>query len=230
MKTHLLFIASLFFIGYCNAQLGQIHNFDNESIIYGHDSNKLTIGSNTIQTGGISDDTSLLEVTSPTYSAIRLGATNAELFFIASDQFGHQILSPQGTPLRINNIIRTDRDYVTINTTFIPTEPDYKLLVGGKIIAEGVRVELEENWADYVFTPDYSLKPLHEVEQFIKDNGHLPNIPSAATVEEEGLDLGDMVTKQMEKIEELTLYIIEQQKQIDSLKTIAIELELKSKQ
>lgn len=220
MKTTLSFIISVLCIGFCNAQL---HDFDGEGTIFGHgpNDNRVTIGSNQLQGGyGLDPLASVLELTSPNASFLRLGATNSELFLFASDQFGHRILTPQGSPLEINTILRTDRDYVSINTTVIPTNLSevYRLVVGGKILTEGVRVELEANWADYVFAPNYNLKPIYEVEQFIKDNGHLPNIPNTATVEEEGIDLGDMVTKQMEKIEELTLYIIEMQKQIDALK------------
>ncbi|GGD07570.1 hypothetical protein GCM10011368_06870 [Hyunsoonleella pacifica] len=74
------------------------------------------------------------------------------------------------------------------------------------------------NWPDYVFTNDYKLPTLLEVEAYIKENGHLPNIDSAKEVEKNGVLLGEMNAKLLEKIEELTLYIIEQQKQIELLK------------
>ena len=100
----------------------------------------------------------------------------------------------------------------------------YQLFVKGGILTEEVRVSLATTWADYVFNKDYNLKPLSEVEKFIKDNGHLPNVPSAAQVKEDGIALGEMAKIQQEKIEELTLYIIElnkklegQQKQINAL-------------
>ncbi len=94
----------------------------------------------------------------------------------------------------------------------------YKLNVGGKIIAEEVRVNLQANWPDYVFAPNYTLKPLSELESFIKANNHLPNIPAAAEVEKSGIAIGEMQTKMMEKIEELSLYIIQQNKTIEVLK------------
>ncbi len=97
------------------------------------------------------------------------------------------------------------------------TNPTYKLAVKGNIRSEEVIVET--GWADYVFADGYRLKPLHEVARFIKDNKHLPNIPSAAEIEKNGLHLGDVQKKMMEKIEELTLYIIELKKEIDALKT-----------
>jgi hypothetical protein len=90
---------------------------------------------------------------------------------------------------------------------------NYKLYVKGGILTEQVRVRT--GWADYVFKGDYVLKNLPEVEAFIREKGHLPNVPSAKTVEEQGLDLGDIARIQQEKIEELTLYLINQNKIIE---------------
>lgn len=71
---------------------------------------------------------------------------------------------------------------------------------------------------DYVFKPDYKLRSLQEVESFIKTNSHLPNIPSAKEVETNGQDVGNMQLKLLEKIEELTLYMIEQDKELAKLR------------
>ena len=97
-----------------------------------------------------------------------------------------------------------------------------------KIFAEKIEVSMNcigNSWYDHVFYPDYNLRPLDELEQFIKENNHLPEIPSAEEVKENGLDLGEMQGKLLLKIEELTLYILQQekkmtdlQKQIDELK------------
>jgi trimeric autotransporter adhesin len=76
---------------------------------------------------------------------------------------------------------------------------------------------VEINWADYVFNKSYKLIPLNELEKFIALNKHLPNIPAAADVEKNGLDVGAVQAKQMEKIEELTLYILELNKRITEL-------------
>lgn len=89
---------------------------------------------------------------------------------------------------------------------------DYNLFVYGGILTEEVRVMLEEDWADYVFEEEYNLPKLEEVEQFIKENKHLPNVPSAKEVAENGIELGEIAKIQQEKIEELTLYLIEQNK------------------
>jgi hypothetical protein len=97
----------------------------------------------------------------------------------------------------------------------------YRLYVNGGILTTKVKVAnyCSTSWADYVFANDYNLKPLSEVESFIKENKHLPNIPSATELEKEGLDLGIMQSLQMAKIEELTLYMIEMKKEIETLKT-----------
>ena len=73
-------------------------------------------------------------------------------------------------------------------------------------------------WPDYVFDKDYELMPLSEVEEFIETNGHLPNVPSAEEMEAEGQSLGEMNKVLLEKVEELTLHLIDQQKQIEELK------------
>lgn len=113
-------------------------------------------------------------------------------------------------------------DKLGINTKNFPTLlggkdlSAYTMFVKGGTISEEARVRT--NWADYVFEKDYKLLSIQEVASFIKENGHLPNIPSAETVEIEGLELGDITTKQQEKIEELTLYMIQIQKQLNVLK------------
>lgn len=89
-----------------------------------------------------------------------------------------------------------------------------KLNVCGGIKATEVRVE--SGWCDYVFADNYQLRSLDEVADFIDQNNHLPNIPAASVVETEGLSLGQMSRSMMEKIEELTLYLIDQNKQLKS--------------
>ena len=95
---------------------------------------------------------------------------------------------------------------------------DYLLAVDGKIISEEVRVEISGSWPDYVFDEDYMITPLDELEKSIIANGHLPGIPSAEEIENDGILLGDMQKRMMEKIEELTLYVIALQKEIEILK------------
>jgi trimeric autotransporter adhesin len=94
---------------------------------------------------------------------------------------------------------------------------EYKLFVEGGIITQRVKVALRNSadWADYVFADNYKLMPLNELETFVKENKHLPGIKSAEELSKSGIDVVDMQSKQMEKIEELTLYTIEQSKAIE---------------
>ena len=111
---------------------------------------------------------------------------------------------------------------VIIGNVTIPMETSpYKLYLEGGLLTEKVKVALHNStqWSDHVFDDEYKLMPLKEVEEYINKNKHLPNIPSSEKLIKEGLDLGEMQAKQMEKIEELTIYLIEMKKQIDSLKT-----------
>ncbi|EFK58568.1 hypothetical protein U0038_06455 [Sphingobacterium spiritivorum] len=91
-----------------------------------------------------------------------------------------------------------------------------KLEVNGNIRAKEIKVETA-NWPDYVFEEDYKLTPLAEVETFIKANKHLPEVPSAREIEEDGLSLGEMNKLMMKKIEELTLHLIEKEKRHEIL-------------
>lgn len=90
--------------------------------------------------------------------------------------------------------------------------PQNKLDVDGVIRATEVKVET--GWADFVFAKDYKLPTLQEVENHIKEHNHLPDIPSEIEVKENGVSLGEMQAKLLQKIEELTLYVIEQDKMI----------------
>ncbi|RZT00337.1 hypothetical protein [Aquimarina brevivitae] len=102
------------------------------------------------------------------------------------------------------------------------TTPDAKLAVNGTIHSKEVKVDLI-GWPDYVFESDYHLPTLQEVEQHINEKGHLQNIPSAAEVEKEGVKLGEMNAKLLQKIEELTLYMIEQDKKMNQLKELVLD-------
>jgi hypothetical protein len=96
------------------------------------------------------------------------------------------------------------------------TNPTYKLSVNGNVRSKEVVVE--SGWADFVFDKKYNLLPLLEVEKYINKNKHLPNIPSAEEIQTNGLKVGELQTKMMQKIEELTLYVIELKKEIELLK------------
>lgn len=106
---------------------------------------------------------------------------------------------------------------VQVGTPDLPA--GYKMSVDGKIICEEVLVQDSGSWPDYVFADDYKLRPLSEVEAHIKSNRRLPGIPAADTVAAEGISVGQMQKSMMEKIEELTLYILEQDKRIAELES-----------
>ncbi|HSR08281.1 MAG TPA: hypothetical protein VLM42_14100, partial [Bryobacteraceae bacterium] len=103
------------------------------------------------------------------------------------------------------------------------TAPTERLAVNGRIRAKEVIVET--NWSDFVFEPGYRLTPLSEVERRIRTEKHLPGIPSANEVASGGVSLGDMQAKLLQKIEELTLHAIEQEKEIAALRCQVRELQ-----
>ena len=96
------------------------------------------------------------------------------------------------------------------------------LAVDGKILAKEIYVNIHNStWADYVFDKNYKLMPLAEVEAYVNKNKHLPNVPSGkdlTATDDYNLSISDMQKIQMEKIEELYLYIFNQQKEIEALK------------
>lgn len=101
----------------------------------------------------------------------------------------------------------------------------YLLSVAGKIMCTELRVQNTSAWPDYVFADDYNLKSIDELEQHIKTEKHLPGVPSACEVEENGIAVGEMQKVMMEKIEELTLYIIELKKENEKLNNRVQSLE-----
>ena len=148
-------------------------------------------------------------------------------FSPSNDDF--RFITKVGTGIRIGDFGAT-RMYlasdgkVGIGTVDVPN--DFLLAIDGKVICEELKVQLSSSWPDYVFAPDYDLAPLSEVEESIKANGHLPGIPSATEIAENGgIELGDMQRLMMEKIEELTLHLIELEKENHKLQDRVILLE-----
>ena len=101
---------------------------------------------------------------------------------------------------------------------------EYKLAVAGAIGARKVKVTAE-TWADFVFRADYKLPALSEVESYIKMHQHLPDVPSEADVQKNGIDVGEMNRTLLQKVEEMTLYLIEMKKEIMELKEKNAQLE-----
>jgi len=105
---------------------------------------------------------------------------------------------------------------VGIDTSYVPS--DYTLAVNGKTMTEEVQVMLSEQWPDYVFAEDYNLMSLTDLEAEIETLGHLPGVPSATEVEENGHALGQMDAILLEKVEELTLHLIDMNKEMEKLR------------
>ena len=123
--------------------------------------------------------------------------------------------SPQAT-LDVNGNIFTNSK-IAIGTTDLGKIGTYALAVNGSAIFTKAVVKLNSAWPDYVFNPAYKLPKLDSLEQFIKFNQHLPEIPSTSDVEKNGIDLGETQTVLLKKVEELTLFVIEQNKQTEKL-------------
>ncbi|WP_320053211.1 hypothetical protein [uncultured Acetobacteroides sp.] len=105
--------------------------------------------------------------------------------------------------------------------------PNYKLDVVGTIRAREIKVDL--NGADFVFEKGYKLMPLNELEKFVREQKHLPEIVPAKEMEKNGTDLGNLNSKLLQKMEEMTLYMIEQNKEIQALKNEIKEMKAASK-
>jgi len=106
---------------------------------------------------------------------------------------------------------------VSIGADGLPS--GYKLSVDGKVICEELTVQLSTAWPDYVFANNYNLISLKELENYIEVNKHLPNIPPASEIENGGVEMGEMTRLLMEKVEELTLYMIDANNRIQELET-----------
>ena len=105
--------------------------------------------------------------------------------------------------------------------------PDYALCVHGGIITEKVNIKSYSEWHDYVFAPDYALMPLSQLKDYVTVNHHLPDIPSDQEVLSQGLEIGEMQGLLLKKIEELTLYSIQLQEQMESMQKEIDELKNK---
>lgn len=126
----------------------------------------------------------------------------------------HLTLAPVTANLSTGRLI-LNGSQVTIGQ--ITPATGYKLSVDGKAICSELKVQLQGSWPDYVFNNDYKLKSFNELREFINQNKHLPGIPAAAELEKNGMEVGEMQRKMMEKVEELTLYILELEEKINHL-------------
>jgi hypothetical protein len=148
-------------------------------------------------------------------AAIIIGSTYASHFSYSNTEDTY-IRGGKAT----SNVILGDVSNAVVVGSVATLPAGYKLFVEQGILTEKVKVAVKTsaNWADHVFAPGYQLQSLGEVETFIKNNKHLPGVPSAQQlVNDGGVDVSSMLAKQMEKIEELTLHMITMNKQLTAL-------------
>lgn len=116
--------------------------------------------------------------------------------------------------------IANDGTLITLGNVGIgTTTPKAKLSVNGNILATEIKIKTNIEVPDYVFDPSYQLPKLSTIEEYVKTHRHLPEIPSAAEIQKEGVDLTQMNLSLLKKVEELTLHLIEKEKEIEKLKT-----------
>ena len=172
----------------------------------------------------------IINTFSPT-GAIRFGTgedsgpegNTEKMTIVSSGDVGIGETSPDAK-LHVNGDVKVT-DQVAIGSSGEAVPAEYLLGVDGKVICEELKVKNSEAWPDYVFQDDYELMPLPEVAAYIQANNHLPNVPSASEVEKEGIAVGEMNRKLLEKVEELTLYLLEVAAENKALKARVNKLE-----
>jgi hypothetical protein len=205
MKKLVIVVAFLFSTGALVAQLTQPSN-GNIGIGVPSPTAKLDVA-----LPGLATQASGIRITAP--ANYQQGSTITDLFHIRKSGL------TTGTFVPLFSVHHNGKVSIGLEPTTANLNGDYRLFVAKGIMTEKVKVAWANStdWADYVFEEKYHLMPLAQLEDFVGTNKHLPNIPSAKEVSKNGFDLAQMDCKLLEKIEELTLYVIEQQKQITAL-------------
>ncbi|HTB07554.1 MAG TPA: hypothetical protein VK806_11440 [Bacteroidia bacterium] len=175
-----------------------------------------------------SSDVFTIDNSGNTYAGGKVGiGTNSPdaLLNIETSSSGNQFAVTNGTTDEFtidnsgNTFVPNGKVSIGIASTNMPS--GYNLFVANGILTEKIKIAIHTdatNWSDYVFAKDYKLMPLAEVQAYINTNNHLPDVPSATDVAKDGIDVAKMDATLLKKIEELTLYVIEQQKEIEELK------------
>ena len=191
-----------------NMQIGNLWTFQNETSFN-------SMGRNTYF-NGLGDD------------RIQSGAASKITFKSTGDILLQTTTSDAaGTPLRWNTVTIANNGYVGIGTTAAPKamlDVNGDTQISGMLCAKEIKVQLAPCWPDYVFSKDYNLMPLQELEQFVNKNQHLPNVPTATSVAENGVNVGEMNAILLQKLEEMTLYILQQNKKLTDLQNQIDEL------
>jgi hypothetical protein len=200
--------------------------YDSPSDIYfgGSSANGIWKGNGNVGIGTI-NPISKFQISGGNASQMTLGSNTGILFSVVKNDEGYGMyagVSGSGdtwiqagrtsSPMAYNLNLQASGGNVGIGTT----SPSEKLSVNGNIKAQKLIIT-QNGWADYVFKTSYKLRPLNEVELFIKANQHLPDVPSEKEISNNGVDVGDAQAILLKKIEELTLYILEQNKKIGEL-------------
>lgn len=182
---------------------------------------------------GTSNPSSCLGISSTNTSLLELihidGGTNPRLFIEASSSnisfrthYGAGAIDLKfATPYTTDALVIKNDGKIGIGTS---NPGSFHLAVEGKIGAREIEVTLQTPWPDFVFSKDYKLKSLPEIEEFIKNEGHLPDVPSAKEIENNNINLGEMDAILLQKIEELTLHLIIMEKNNEELKLKIEEL------
>ena len=233
------------------------NNYNGVPIMFADGSGNVGIGTNTpstgLQLGNLGNNIAAKQISIPgnyNFEVLKLGQ-------IGNGNAALEIVNHAGVDVSYGVKIKADIDHggPGLQLQYAPTANDYnslqyqtglflsaangdigigtltpqeKLSVNGKIRAKEIKVEAT-GWPDYVFKPDYEKMSLQELDTYIKANGHLPEVPAAAEVEKEGVALGEMNKILLKKIEELTLHLIEKDKEVKELKKLVSEIQLKIK-
>lgn len=189
-----------------------------------------------VEEGNFSSNVSVGQSLAVAGNADFTGAVAMENLTVSSSLQSNFLAAESGSftgPFSAGGIVSLDSSLFVSGKIGVGTDKveGYMLSVGGKIrAADDIRVYPSAEWADYVFEESYALPALQEIAAFIAKHKHLPELPSAAEVKEEGIELGAMDAKLLQKIEEMTLYLLQKEEQIQKLeeRLKALEEELKN--